>query len=171
MFRRWVPISFIVVAIALTLAGGAVLAAGGGDASDNSRRSDIFERAAQLLGIGTSHLEDAHDRATRELNDEKLATIVEKLVSGGLIEQSEADSFSAWMADRPEIADAALLSSLTSSAFNLRSFPLALAKLELPGLGLALDYRSFRWATAFSTEMIGNPKLAPPHSHRQHAIA
>ena len=29
MFRRWVPISFIAVAIALALAGGAVLAAGG----------------------------------------------------------------------------------------------------------------------------------------------
>ncbi len=133
MFRRWVPISFVAVAIALALAGGAVLAAGGGD---DGRRSDVFERAAQILGIGPSQLEDAHDQATRELRDEKLAATIEKMVSKGLIEQSEADSFAAWMADRPESADDALLSTLTSSAFDRRSFPLAPAKLHLPRLGL-----------------------------------
>ncbi len=133
MFRRWVPISFIVVAIALALAGGAVLAAGGGE---DGRRSDVFEHAAEILGIGPSKLEDAHDQATRELRDEQLASIIEKMVSDGLIERGEADSFAAWMADRPEAADEALFSSLTSSAFNLRSSSLALAKLELPRLGL-----------------------------------
>ena len=110
-----------------------MLAAGGGD---DGRRSDVFERAAQILGIGPSELEDAHDQATRELKDEKLAATIEKMVSKGLIEQSEADSFAAWMADRPESADEALLSTLTSSAFDRRSFPLAPAKLHLPGLGL-----------------------------------
>ena len=118
MFRRWVPVSFIAVAIALALAGGAVLAAGGGD---DSRRSDIFERAGQILGIGASELEDAHAQAKRELSDERITAAIEKLVESGLIEQAEADSFAAWMADRPASADDSLFSSLISSAFSLRS--------------------------------------------------
>ena len=137
MFRRWVPIGFIVAAITLALAGGAVFAAGAGDDGVDGRRSDVFERAAQILGIGPAQLEDAHDQATRELRDEQLASIIEKMVSNGLIEQSEADSFTAWMADRPESADEALFASLTSAAFNLRS--LSLARLHLPGLGLRPD--------------------------------
>jgi polyhydroxyalkanoate synthesis regulator phasin len=133
MFRRWVPISFIAVAIALALAGGAVLAAGGGD---DSRRSDIFERAGQILGIGASELEDAHAQAKRELSDERITAAIEKLVESGLIEQAEADSFAAWMADRPASADDSLFSSLISSAFSLRSLRPILTQLTLPGLGL-----------------------------------
>ena len=99
MFKRWIPASLIAVAIALALAGGAVLAFGGGD---DGRRSGIFERAAQILGIEPSQLEDAHHQASREIEDEKLAEIVAKLVAGGVIEQGQADSFLAWMADRPD---------------------------------------------------------------------
>ena len=131
MFRRWVPISFIAVAISLALAGGAVLAAGAGDGGVDERRSNVFERAAQILGIGPSQLEDAHDQATRELRDEKLAAVIDKLVANGLIDQSEADSFTAWMADRPAIADEALF----AAAFNFRS-P-GMSQLGLPRLGLS----------------------------------
>ncbi|MCZ6539957.1 MAG: hypothetical protein O6922_09060, partial [Chloroflexi bacterium] len=81
-----------------------------------------------------SQLEEAHDQAKRELSDEKLASAIEKMVVDGLIDKSEADSFAAWMADRPESADDALFSTLTSSAFNLRL--VSLAGLELPRLGL-----------------------------------
>ena len=133
MFRRWVPISFVAVAIALAFAGGAVLAAGGGD---DDRRSDIFERAAQILGIGASQLEDAHDQAKRELSDERITAAVEKLVDSGLIEQVEADSFTAWMAARPDSADEALFANLISSAFSLNSLHQRLTRLTLPALGL-----------------------------------
>ena len=134
MIRRWVPISFIVVAVALALAGGAVLAAGGGDNGDNDRRTDIFERAAELLGIGPLQLEDAHDRATRELRDEKLASIIEKMVSGGIIDQNEADSFTAWLTDRPESAAETLFPHLAPFAFSLHSRSFATPKLSGPGL-------------------------------------
>lgn len=131
MVKRWFPASFIAVAIALALAGGVVLAVGGGD---DGHRSGIFERAAQILGIDPSQLEGAHDRATRELRDEKLASVIEKLVLSGLIEQGEADSVTAWMADRPDSVDDALLARLMTPAFKLHAVPPALLQLPKPGL-------------------------------------
>ena len=131
MFRRWAPISFIVVAISLALAGGAVLAAGVGNSEVDDHRSNVFERAAKILGIGSSELEDAHDQATRELRDENIASAIDKLVENGLIDVSEADSLKAWIADRPASADEALF----AAAFNHRSS--GLYGHGLPGLGLS----------------------------------
>jgi hypothetical protein len=112
MFKRWIPASFIAVAMALALAGGAVLAAGG---AKDLRQSDVFERAAQILGIDPADLHSAHDEANREEQDARLAEIVEKLVATGVIEQSEADSFNAWLAVRPEAANDDLFNRVTSS--------------------------------------------------------
>ncbi len=131
MVKRWIPASFIAVAIALALAGSAVLAVGGGD---DGRRSDVFVRAAQILGITPSQLEDAHNLATRDIRDEQLAAALERLVAGGFLEQSEADSFLAWMAVRPDSADDALIASLTSSPFKPHMSPSILAGLRTLGL-------------------------------------
>lgn len=112
MLKRWVPASFIAVAMALALAGGAVLAVG---ATHGADRSDVFDRAAEILGIDPLDLHAAHDQASRESQDEQIAAIIEHLVASEVIDQAEADSFNSWMADRPDSADEKLFSQITSS--------------------------------------------------------
>jgi hypothetical protein len=119
MLKRWVPASIISVAMALALAGGAALAFGTGN---DSHRTDVFERAAEILGISSSELQSAHDQAKREERDAHIATIVEQLVAGEVIDQAEADSFTAWNADRPDAANEALFSQLTGSVFGTIPF-------------------------------------------------
>jgi hypothetical protein len=112
MLKRWVPASFIAVAMALALAGGAVLAFGGGN---DSKRSDVFERAAEILGIAPSELQAAHDQAQREARDAEITQIVDTLLEREIIDQAEADSFNVWIASRPDSADGPLFDQLTSS--------------------------------------------------------
>jgi hypothetical protein len=112
MLKRWLPASLIASAMALALAGGAVLAFDGGS---GSHQEDIFERAAAILGIESADLQRAHDQALREAQDEKLTKIVDQLLAQEIIDQSEADSFTSWLSARPESADDALISKLTST--------------------------------------------------------
>lgn len=115
MLKRWLPASLIAGAMALALAGGAVLAVGAGH---NSQQSDIFDRAAAILGIDPTDLQNAHDQASREVQDDQLNQFVDRLVANGTIEQTEADSFAAWMAERPDSADEALFNQLTSTIWG-----------------------------------------------------
>lgn len=112
MLKRWVPASFIAIAMALALAGGAVLAVGHGSGLD---RTDVFERAAVILGVESADLQAAHDQARREALDARIAGSIDMLVAAEIINQTEADSFTAWVADRPDSADDVLLNQLTSS--------------------------------------------------------
>jgi len=134
MFKRWIPASLIGVAIALALAGSAVLAFGGGN---NERRAEVFERAAEILGIEPAQLEDAHNQARRELEDEKLEAIVQKLVDSETITQENADSLTAWVQARPDVADESLIARLTTNSriHTAKRF----ADLELRGFGLNTD--------------------------------
>lgn len=126
MLKRWVPASFIAVAMALALAGGAVLAVG---SSHDSHRGDVFERAADILGIAPAELQDAHDQAQSEAREAQLVDAVERLVAAEIIDQSEADSFTAWISDRPDSVDDTLLNKLTSSLIT--SPWIATSRIEL----------------------------------------
>ena len=57
MFKRWIPARFIAVAIALALAGGAMLAVG---SNHGPRNAGVLERAAEILGIDVT-VEDDED--------------------------------------------------------------------------------------------------------------
>lgn len=118
MYKRCMPASFIALAIAMALAGGAVLAAGG---TDDGSTSSIFRPAAQVLGIDVSELETAHVQAATELLNEHMQETLLRLVDSGLLQQEESDTFLAWMSDRPESADDALLAILSNPSFAVRS--------------------------------------------------
>ena len=144
MLKRWVPASFIAVALALAIAGGAVIAAGG---TDDSRRTDILERAATILGIEPSDLEDAHDQAKREAHDERLTDAIAQLVEAEVIDQSEADSFTEWMAGRPDAANEDLISKLTSSIISSPGSKHLSPKFELRGFNRNSSSR-LTWRTS-----------------------
>lgn len=127
MFKRWIPASLIAVAMALALAGGAVLAVG---SNHGPRNSGVLERAAEILGIDVTDLQDARAQAQREADDARISAIVAGLVDRGVIDQSEADSFTAWLDDRPDVANEALFSKLTSSIFGHSKSPISLIELH-----------------------------------------
>ncbi len=128
MLKRWVPASLIPVAMVLALAGGAVLAFGGGD---DQNQSDRLERAADILGIELTDLQAAHDQAKREIQDAKIARIVEQLVATHVIDQEEADSFNVWIAARPDSADEEMFARITSSLFGSSGAGMAKFKLHV----------------------------------------
>ena len=115
MLKRWVPASFIAVAMVLAIAGGAVLAVGG---ANDSRKTDIFDRAAAILEIEASDLQDAYNQAKWETQDQRLANAIADLVEAEVIDQLEAGSFTEWMAKRPDVANEEIISKLTSSIFS-----------------------------------------------------
>jgi hypothetical protein len=123
MFKRWIPASFIAVAMALALAGGAVLAVG---SSHGPRTSGVLEHAAEILGIDVIDLHDARAQAKRETDDARITAIVTRLVDREVIDQSAADSFTTWLADRPDVDNEAIFSKLTSSIFGQSKQPIAL---------------------------------------------
>jgi len=127
MFKRWIPASFIAVAMALALAGGAVLAVG---SNHRPRDSGVLERAAEILGIDVVELQDARAQAQREADDARITAIVTGLMDRGVIDQSEADSFTTWLADRPDVANEAMFSKLTSSIFGSSKQPMPLFRLH-----------------------------------------
>lgn len=130
MLKRGLPAGLIAVAMALALAGGAVLAVGRGT---GPAQADIFERAAAILGIETSELQAAHDQASREAQDEKLVELVENLVENELITQEEADSFTAWITTRPTSANELFVRQVTSGlSGHLELRPLRTHRSEFP---------------------------------------
>lgn len=132
MLNRWIPATFIAVAVALALAGGAVLANGG---AKNDQRSKLFERTAQILGIDQSDLENAHDQAKREANNERLVSVAAQMVAKNLITQAEADDFKLWIDSRPDAVDVTLFTKLTSTVFNKSTRPKVKIKIKKFGLG------------------------------------
>jgi hypothetical protein len=132
MFKRWIPASFIAVAMALALAGGAVLAVG---SNHGPRNSGVLGRAAEILGIEVTDLQDARAQAQREADDARISAIVTGLVDRGVIDQSEADSFTSWLADRPDVANEAMFSKLTSSIFGQSKSPMSSFELRISPLG------------------------------------
>ena len=127
MFKRWIPASFIAVAMALALAGGAVLAVG---SNHGSRNSGVLERAAEILGIEVTVLQDAQIQAQREADDARISSIVTGLLDREVIDQSEADSFTIWLADRPAVANEVIFTKLTSAIFGQSKSPLSLIELH-----------------------------------------
>ena len=115
MFRRLLPVSFIVAALALVAIGGAALAIGG----DDDHNEDVLELVAADLGISVDKLRSAQARAIRGLEDEKAGELLAGLVDQGTIEQSDADAASDWFKSRPDSADQ-LLRSAPALGLGLR---------------------------------------------------
>ena len=127
MFKRWIPATFIAVAMALALAGGAVLAVG---SNHGPRNAGVLERAAEILRIDVTDLQDARTQAQREADEARITAMVAGLVDRGVIDQSEADSFTTWLADRPDVANEAMFPKLTSSIFGQSKQPMPLFELH-----------------------------------------
>lgn len=103
MSIRFIPVALVVGLVGLIAAGGAALAIGSSNSSDE-QRDDLLERAASELGINSTTLKDAFDQASDDLEAERRREILEDLVASEVITQVQADEADAWMESMPDAA-------------------------------------------------------------------
>ena len=119
MIHRWIPSSCIALAMVFALTGSAVFAFGSEKVSE---KTDVFERAAKILGIEASALLSAHHQAKRDAYDENVLKSINRMTNGGLIDQDQADTFTSWMAGRPNANGDLIFIKLTATLVNKRAY-------------------------------------------------
>ena len=108
MRKRWLLIPVVVLALAIAVAGGAVLAEGTGDGgSDVSEGNSkgFAARVAEILGLEEDTVADAMEQARQEMHDDRVEAWLDKMVELGKITQEQADDYQDWLDDRPEGLD------------------------------------------------------------------
>ncbi len=111
MRKRWLIIPVAVLALAVALVGGVVLAEGTGDGdssgggiSEGSSKG-FAARVAEILGLEEDTVADAMEQARQEMHDERVEAWLDKMVESGKITQEQADDYQEWLDDRPEGLD------------------------------------------------------------------
>ena len=106
MRKRWLIIPAVVVALAVALVGGVVLAGGVGDGGKGKfgeRSGEGFvARVASILGLGEDTVSDAMEQAKQEMYAERLEAWLDEMVEAGKITQAQADEYKDWLENRPE---------------------------------------------------------------------
>ena len=86
--------------LALASVGGVMIAA----ADSGSEKKGIRDRAAEILGVEPSGLNDALSQARQEAADARIEELIDSAVTDGDITESEATEIRDWLGDRPELA-------------------------------------------------------------------
>ena len=73
-------------------------------ADSKSGKEGIQERAAEILGVETSELQDALAQARQEAVDAKIEELIDSAVTDGDITESQATEIRDWLDGRPELA-------------------------------------------------------------------
>ncbi len=100
MKRKPLIVLLSVGVLALASVGGVIIASG----DSGSGKEGIQERAAEILGVETSDLQNALAQARQEAADAKIESLIDSAVEDGDITESEATEIRDWLADRPELA-------------------------------------------------------------------
>ena len=99
MRKRWLVIPVVVLALAVAVAGGAVLAQSTGDGHGGK---SFAGRVADILGLEEDTVADATKQAWQEMHEERLQARLDALVESGRITQEQADEYKTWLDSRPE---------------------------------------------------------------------
>lgn len=103
----WKSKKFMVVAviIAVVLVGtvaGVALAQANKGSSTTTQGTTFAARVAAILGIDQQKVQDAFDKANRDMADEALNNRLDALVKSGKITQQQADQYKSWWQSRPQ---------------------------------------------------------------------
>ena len=98
--RRMIFIPLLVVLVA-SVSGGVVAAQAltGGDESSKTR---LFERTAEILNIDPTALQEAFEQAGTELADQKIDSLLADLVANGHLTEEEQAEIEEWLNTIPE---------------------------------------------------------------------
>ena len=99
--KHWFITSLTVVVLVLGIGGGTVLAQEGSTNGDSPLKGFV-SRVASILGIEEQQVQDAFEKAAREIQDERVQRKLDMLVERGRLTQEQADEYKAWYGSRPE---------------------------------------------------------------------
>ncbi len=110
--KKFIVVAAIAAAVIAAGIGGAVYAktsttAGAGNtvlnqtSNTTSSNDTLLARVAKILGIDQSKLQDAVKQARTDMQNDKLNTYLQNLVTKGTITQAQADAFTKWWSSRP----------------------------------------------------------------------
>ena len=83
---------------AVGVMGGVVLA----QSADAGAGKSFAERVAEILGLDSATVEDAMTQAKSDMADERVQTVLDKMVTAGKVTQAQADAYLTWHRARPE---------------------------------------------------------------------
>lgn len=94
----------IALAAIATVIGGVAAANPAGDTGDKPR-DQVLEKAAELLGVDPTTLQDALKQAGRQVMLGRVDEYLAQAVADRTITQEEADAIKAWIESRPAAVD------------------------------------------------------------------
>lgn len=100
MKKRWIFVPLLVVAVALGITGGTVLAHEG-STSGSSPIDSLTSKVATILGLDATAVQNAFQQVAKQAQDEALQKRLAKLVEKGRLTQAEADAYLQWYQSRP----------------------------------------------------------------------
>ena len=98
MKKRWLYTTVMVGLLTMAVTGGVAAAHFGGGGGGG----DVRARAAEILGVDQTALEDALGQAHEEAMTEQLQARLDQFVANDVITQERADEYTAWNEARPD---------------------------------------------------------------------
>ena len=98
--KRWIAIPLAAGVLGLALTGTVIFANGGG----GHAKSDTVARIAQILNLDESQVQAAFDQVHREDADQRLQSMLDRLVTAGKIDAQQSQDIMTWYQNRPEAA-------------------------------------------------------------------
>jgi Na+-transporting NADH:ubiquinone oxidoreductase subunit NqrC len=98
--HRMIFIPLLVVLVASVSGGGVAAQALTG--SDESSKTRLFERTAEILNIDPTALQEAFEQAGTKLSDQKIDSLLADLVANGHLTEEEQAKIEEWLNTIPE---------------------------------------------------------------------
>lgn len=101
MKRRWLMVPMVTGVLAAGIVGGTALAHNG-DGEQESPKSKVAAKLAEILGLDQQTVQDALQEATQEVRSERTQHRLDDAVEAGRLTQEQADAYSEWYEARPD---------------------------------------------------------------------
>lgn len=102
MKRKWLMVPLVTGMLAVGLTGATALAHNE-DGEEESLKSTVATKVAEILGMDEQTIKDALQEATQEVHSERTEHRLGHMVEEGRITQEEADAYLGWYAARPDV--------------------------------------------------------------------
>ncbi|PKB71339.1 MAG: hypothetical protein BZY87_05650 [SAR202 cluster bacterium Io17-Chloro-G6] len=101
MKRKWLMIPLVTGILAAGITGATVLAHNE-DGEQESPKTKVATKLAEILGLDDQTVIDALQEATQEVHSERIQHRLDDMVEAGRLTQEQADAYLEWYEARPE---------------------------------------------------------------------
>ena len=101
MKRKWLMIPLVTGILAAGITGATVLAHNG-DGEQESPKTAVATKLAEILGLDEQTVKDALQEASQEVHIDRIQHRLDHLVEAGRLNQEQADAYLEWYEARPE---------------------------------------------------------------------